>query len=79
VIKEEPGARIGSCSTGTTEFGVFAESGDPLGEGPFPLVEGFAKRKLPAKATTTRKPTFYDKNSHDREEYRHTMFHNMTP
>jgi hypothetical protein len=35
----------------TTGFGVFAESGNPLGEGPFPLVEGFAERKLSAKAT----------------------------
>jgi hypothetical protein len=35
----------------TTGFGVFAESGDPLGEGPFPLVEAFAERKLLSKAT----------------------------
>jgi hypothetical protein len=28
---------------------------------------------------TTRKPTFYDKNAHDGEEYRHTMCHNMMP
>jgi hypothetical protein len=35
----------------TTKFGVFAGSGDPLGEGPCPLVEGFAQRKLSTKAT----------------------------
>jgi hypothetical protein len=27
----------------TTGFGAFAQSGDPLGEGPFPLVEAFAE------------------------------------
>jgi hypothetical protein len=31
-------------SHSTTGFGAFAESGDPLGEGPFPLVEAFAER-----------------------------------
>jgi hypothetical protein len=36
---------------GTTGFGLFAESGDRLVEGPFPLVEGFTERKLLAKAT----------------------------
>jgi hypothetical protein len=35
----------------TTGFGAFAESGDPLGEGPFPLVEAFAERKLSTKVT----------------------------
>jgi hypothetical protein len=32
----------------TTGFGVFAERRDPLGEGPFPLGEGFTERKLSA-------------------------------
>jgi hypothetical protein len=41
----------GTYVTCTTGFGVFVESRDPLGEGPFPLVEGFAERKLSAKAT----------------------------
>jgi hypothetical protein len=35
----------------TTGFGAFAKSGDPLGEGPFPLVEAFAERKLSTKVT----------------------------
>jgi hypothetical protein len=33
------------------DSGSFAERRDPLGEGPFPLVEGFAERKLSVKAT----------------------------
>jgi hypothetical protein len=35
----------------TTGFRAFAESGDTLGEGPFPLVEAFAERKPSAKVT----------------------------
>jgi hypothetical protein len=35
----------------TTEFRAFAESGVPLGEGPFPLGEGFTERKLLATAS----------------------------
>jgi hypothetical protein len=35
----------------TTGFGVFAESRDPVGEGPFPLGEGVTERKLSAKAS----------------------------
>jgi hypothetical protein len=35
----------------TTGFRAFAESGVPLGEGPFPLGEGFTERKLSATAS----------------------------
>jgi hypothetical protein len=35
----------------TTGFWVSAESWDPLGEGPFPLGEGFTESLLSAKAS----------------------------
>jgi hypothetical protein len=35
----------------TTGFGTFAERGGPLGEGPFPLGEGFTESFLSAKAS----------------------------
>jgi hypothetical protein len=35
----------------TTGFRTFAESGVPLGEGPFPLGEGFTESKLSAIAS----------------------------
>jgi hypothetical protein len=35
----------------TTGFEAIAESEVPLGEGAFPLVEGFGERKLSAKAS----------------------------
>jgi hypothetical protein len=35
----------------TTGFGAFAESGVPLGEGPFRLGEGFTESLLSAKAS----------------------------
>jgi hypothetical protein len=38
-------------ATATTGNRAFAESEDPLGEGAFPLVEGFGERKLAAKAS----------------------------
>jgi hypothetical protein len=34
-----------ACRVVAAKFRAFAESGDTLGEGPFPLVEAFAERK----------------------------------
>jgi hypothetical protein len=42
------------CICCTTGFEAFAESEVPLGEGGFPLVEGFTERKLSAKASRRR-------------------------
>jgi hypothetical protein len=39
------------CQLLTTGFLVFAESGVPLGDGPFPLGEAFAESLLSAKAS----------------------------
>jgi hypothetical protein len=35
----------------TTGFWAFAESGVPLGEGPFPLIEAFTESLISAKAS----------------------------
>jgi hypothetical protein len=44
-----------TCKTQvTTGFEAFTESEVPLGEGGFPLVEGFTERKLSAKASWRR-------------------------
>jgi hypothetical protein len=44
-------ARSSRNPPNTTGFEAFAESEVPLGEGVFPLVEGFTERKLSAKAS----------------------------
>jgi hypothetical protein len=45
------GQMRGDGKPNTTEFGAFAESEVSLGEGAFPLIEGFTERKLSAKAS----------------------------
>jgi hypothetical protein len=57
----------------TTGFEVFAESGIPLGEGPFPLTEAFTESLLSVKAS---RRTLYRRRTLRREPPRH---HPRTP
>jgi hypothetical protein len=49
--REEPHSMQKPTIQHTTGLEAFAESEVPLGEGGFPLVEGFTERKLSAKAS----------------------------